>query len=69
MVRRHIPLPPRAGEDITEHVARFYAIAAKQKAHRELTARLAQEKQFNRKVALNAALRSMAQELESLTQH
>ena len=68
IVRRHIPLPPRAGEGIREHVARFNAIAAKEKERRQLEARLDKEKQFNRKVELNAALRSLSQELESLKQ-
>ena len=56
IVRRHIPLPPRAGEGIREHVARFKAIEAKEKERQQLEARLEQEKQFNRKVELNAAL-------------
>ena len=68
IVRRHIPLPPRAGEGIREHVARFNAIAAKEKERRQLEARLDKENQFNRKVELNAALRSLSQELESLKQ-
>jgi hypothetical protein len=68
IVRRHIPLPPRAGESIREHIARFTAIAAKEKERRQLEARFDKENQFNRKVELNAALRSLSQELESLKQ-
>lgn len=68
IVRSHIPLPPRAGESIAEQVARFNTLTAKQKTKQQLEARLAQEKQFNRKVELNAALRSLAHELETLTQ-
>lgn len=67
IVRSHIPLPPRAGEGIAEHVARFNTLKAKQKTRQQLEAYLSQEKQFNRKVELNAALRSLAQELETLT--
>jgi hypothetical protein len=66
IVRRHIPLPPRSGEGIADHVARYNALAAKQKARQQLEARLAQEKQFNRKVELNAQLRTVTTELASL---
>lgn len=68
IVRSHISLPPRSGEGIAEHVARFNTLEAKQKTRQQLEARLSQEKQFNRKVELNAALRSLVQELETLTQ-
>jgi Domain of unknown function (DUF4391) len=67
IVRRHIPLTARAGESITEQVGRFNAIEARKKAQRQLEVRLGQEKQFNRKVELNAQLRSLSQELEALT--
>lgn len=68
VIRCHIPLAPRVGEGIREHVARFIAIEGKEKERRQLATRLDQEKQFNRKVELNAALRSLSQELESLKQ-
>lgn len=68
IVRRHIPLSPRPGEGIADHVARYNALAAKQKTRQQLEARLAQEKQFNRKVALNAQLRELSIEL-ALLQH
>lgn len=67
IVRSHIPLPPRTGEGIAEHVARFNTLEAKQKTKQQLEARLSKEKQFNRKVELSAALRSLVQELETLT--
>ena len=66
IVRRHIPLSPRPGESIADHVARYNALTAKQRAQRQLEARLAQEKQFNRKVELNAKVRALSEELESL---
>lgn len=68
IVRRHIPLLPRTGETIGEQAARYNALTAKQKAQRQLEARLAQEKQFNRKVELNAELRELSAEL-ALLQH
>ena len=67
LVRRHIALPPRAGEGIMALVTRFNAIAAKRQARQKLETRLAQEKQFNRKVELNAELRSLTRELDALT--
>jgi hypothetical protein len=63
IVRRHIPLPPRSGESLADHVARFRAIEAKKRERQQLEARLEREKQFNRKVELNAALRSVIAEL------
>ena len=66
IVRRHIPLSPRTGESVSEQVARFNAIGVKEMEQQELQLQLAREKQFNRKVELNAALRSLAQELKSL---
>ena len=63
IVRRHIPLPPRAGESLPDHVARFRAIEAKKRERDQLEVRLNREKQFNRKVELNAALRSVIAEL------
>jgi len=69
IIRRHIPLPPRLEESIAEHVARFNELVVKKKALRQLETTLAQEKQFNRKVELNAALRSVSQELKTLTHH
>lgn len=67
IVRRHIPLSPRPGEGLAEHVARFNQLAAKRNVQQRLEARLAQEKQFNRKVELNAALRKLSQEVQTLT--
>ncbi len=68
IVRCHIPLSPRTGESLAEHVARFRAIEAKGRERQQLEARLEREKQFNRKVELNAALRSVSHELENLKQ-
>lgn len=67
IVRCHIPMPQRPGEGLAEHVARFNELEAKKKVQQHLKTRLAQEKQFNRKVELNAALRTLSQELETLS--
>jgi hypothetical protein len=68
IVRHHIPLPPRAGESLAEHVARYRAVEAKMRERQQLEAKLEREKQFNRKVELNGALRSVSHELENLKQ-
>lgn len=67
IVRCHISLPQRRGEGLAEQVARFNELEAKKKVQQQLRARLAQEKQFNRKVELNAALRTLSQDLETLS--
>jgi hypothetical protein len=66
LIRRHLPLPQRSGESIRDHVARFTAIQAKEKECQQMEARLNREKQFNRKVEMNAALRTLRQELSDL---
>lgn len=66
LIRRHLPLPQRSGESIRDHVARFTAIRAKEKECQQMEARLNREKQFNRKVEMNAALRTLRQELSDL---
>jgi hypothetical protein len=66
IVQRHIPLPPRGSERVSEHVARFNAIAASEKEQLQLEKQMAQEKQFNRKVELNSALRSLKRNLNNL---
>jgi len=56
-----------AGEDIQARVARMEAIRAKTREVDRIKARLAREKQFNKRVAINAELRAARQELEHLT--
>jgi hypothetical protein len=68
IVRRHIPLSPRAGEGIAEHVDRFNMLEAKRKTQQQLEARLAKEKQFNRRVELSSQLRALTAELATLQQ-
>lgn len=66
IIRRHLPLPPRAGENLRDHVARWNAIAALEKEQTLVRARLRAEKQFNRKVELNARLRDLSAGLATL---
>jgi len=68
VVRCHIPLRARVDESLADYVARFQAIETKSRELQQLEARLEREKQFNRKVELNASLRSVSRELENLKQ-
>ncbi len=67
LLRALLPLPARPYETLTEHVARLDALAAKRRETDKTTARLEKERQFNRKVAINADLRRLQSELEALS--
>jgi hypothetical protein len=56
-----------AVEDIQTRVARMEAIRTKTREVDRIKARLAREKQFNKRVAINAELRAARQELERLS--
>lgn len=62
-----MPLPARVGETLAERVARWEQARGKQREADKCTRQLAREKQFNRKVEINARLRTIKQELEALT--
>lgn len=66
LLRALLPLPARAHETLTEQVARLDALAAKQREANKTAAKLEKERQFNRKVAINADLRRLEGELEAL---
>lgn len=66
LLHRLIPLPPRPQETLAALVARVEQAQAKQRELDKTTARLAKEKQFNRKVEINATVRQLKLELESL---
>ena len=67
LLRQHLAVPARAGESLRDQLDRLAALAAKQTAAVKLEARLNAEKQFNRKVEINAQLRTIRTELEALT--
>ena len=67
LLRQHLAIPARAGETLRDQLDRLAALAAKQAAAAKLEARLNAEKQFNRKVEINAQLRTIRTELEALT--
>jgi hypothetical protein len=66
ILRRLIPLPTRPQESLAELVARVELVAAKRREVEKAASKLAKEKQFNRKVAINATLRTLNTELEQL---
>ena len=66
LLRSLIPLPPRAGESLKTQVERLGLLRTKQNEYRKLESRKNNEKQFNRKVELNAQLRVLQAALEKL---
>ena len=66
LLRALMPLPARPHETVAEQVARLGALAAKQREADKTSSRLEKERQFNRKVAINADLRRLQGELEAL---
>lgn len=67
LLHRLIPFSARPQETLAEFVARVVQAQAKQRELDKTTARLEKEKQFNRKVEINAAARQLKSELESLS--
>lgn len=66
-LQRLIPLPQREQESLVDLVARVEQVAAKQREVEKSAGKLAKEKQFNRKVEINATLRQLKNELEQLS--
>jgi hypothetical protein len=62
-----MPLPARRQEQLADWVARVELAGAKRREVEKTQARLAKEKQFNRRVEINATLRQLKAELEQLT--
>jgi hypothetical protein len=68
MLRSLIPLQARSQETLAELVERVALVQAKQREFEKIGVRLAKERQFNRKVEINAALRQLKNELIALSQ-
>lgn len=62
-----MPAAAQVSEDLQMRVDRMEAIRAKTRELERIKARLSREKQFNKRVAINAELRAARQELERLT--
>ena len=56
----------KTGEDLRMQVARLGALRTKQTEAEKLEVRIRREKQFNRKIELNAELRKLKTEIENL---
>jgi hypothetical protein len=67
LLQRLIPLAPRAHESFTALVERLERMKTKQREIEKVRAKLAKEKQFNRKVEINATLRKLNTELKELS--
>lgn len=62
-----MPYPARQGERLQQQVERMSMIRFKQRELEKCEGRIQKEKQFNRKVEINAELRILKQELATLT--
>ena len=67
LLQRLIPLTLRQNETLAELVARVERLRLKENEVQKITSRLAKEKQFNRKVEINAQMRDIRRELGNLT--
>lgn len=67
VLHRLTPTPARPQENLADLVARIELVAVKQREVEKTASKLAKEKQFNRKVEINATLRQLKTELEQLS--
>jgi len=67
LLQHLVPLAPRPREPIAALVSRAEQVASKQREIDKTQARLSKEKQFNRKVEVNAKLRQLQAELQGLS--
>lgn len=67
LLRQLISLPARPQEKLADQVQRMGKLATLQRAVEKTEAQLAKEKQFNRKVGINAQLRELKTELQELS--
>jgi hypothetical protein len=67
LLRQLIPIAPRPRESLRQQVERVNAIRSKQLEYSKLETRLQQEQQFNRRVELNQQLRTLRNDLASLS--
>ncbi len=67
LLRCLLPNPARLGESLSEQLARLNRLRGLHSEHAKLDARLHKEKQFNRKVVLNAQLREIQNEIAKLS--
>jgi Domain of unknown function (DUF4391) len=63
LLRQHLSVPARSGESLRDQLDRLSLLSAKHTEAAKLETRLAQERQFNRKVEINAQLRTIRTEI------
>jgi hypothetical protein len=68
MLKELMPIEAKDGENIREQSARLKEITQKQAAIKKLEADIAKEKQFNRKVEMNAQLKILQKQLVNIQQ-
>lgn len=68
MIKELMPLDSRVGENLKEQSERLNLVTSKQIAIAKTEAKINKEKQFNRKVELNAELRKLKAELAQLSE-
>jgi len=66
VLQQLVPLPARQQENLADLVTRVEQVASKQREVEKMVSKLAKEKQFNRKVEINAHLRKLKLELNCL---
>jgi len=67
LLRSLLPRPARPGESLPAQMERLTRLRSRQNDYGKLEVRLHREKQFNRKVALNAQLRELKTEIDRLS--
>lgn len=67
ILRALSPQPARRGETLAEHMERLGRIRALEAESEKLERKLDQERQFNRKVEINARLRAVRSDIEALS--
>lgn len=67
LLQRMLPIAARPQEALPDWIARVELVASKRREVEKTQAKLTKEKQFNRKVEINATLRQLKIELEKLS--
>ena len=62
-----MPHPARDGETLQDHAERMARVRLLERDRQKLDTQLTREKQFNRKVEINAEIRTLQAQLDELT--
>lgn len=66
LLREILPINARKNEELFEQIERFEKIISIEKEQNKLESRIGKEKQFNRKVEMNAQARTLASDIDDL---